>query len=61
MRKTTMIMPSTEFVLISAAIFAGSFALDWIIGGLALKRNGTDTRPSFATAGASAGDLDKAA
>jgi hypothetical protein len=56
-----MIMPSTEFVLISAAIFAGSFALDWLIGGLALRRNGADTRPSFATAGASAGDLDKAA
>jgi hypothetical protein len=54
-----MIMPSTEFVLISAAIFAGSFALDWLIGGLALRR--TETRPSFATSGASVSDLDRAA
>jgi hypothetical protein len=56
-----MIIPSTEFVLISITIFAVSFALDWLIGGLALRRSRTDTRPSFATSGASAGDLDRAA
>jgi hypothetical protein len=56
-----MIIPSMQILLISIAVLGGLLALDWVVGGIALKRNNAYAQPRPATATADTDRFETAA